>query len=391
MKTALRVAVLVILVTCTAHGQAPGLQWFDRGALTPQAVAALNLLNDATVYGLEPAHYALALSADEVRRAVSGRATSQQQTRFDSELTTALRRFVAHVHFGRVAPESLGFHLRGTKPPFDADHAVAEVARAPDVLAAITQLEPGARPYRTLKQALRYYRTLAQDPTLTQLAPFKRSLRAGETYADAAKIARLLVATGDLQQTHVPAAAIYTAELAAGIARFQLRHGLTADGVIGRATYGALTTPLTERVRQIELTLERWRWTSTLPRPDIVVNVPQFMLFALPRANRAEDTLEMRVIVGKSYPHTRTPVFTADLTHVIFQPYWECRRASCSASCCRSFARMSAISIDITWRSYAAQATMRGRSSRRWRVSNSSRAARRGCGSDLAPTTASAT
>jgi murein L,D-transpeptidase YcbB/YkuD len=84
-----------------------------------------------------------------------------------------------------------------------------------------------------------------------------------------------------------------------------------------------LTTPLSRRVRQIELTLERWRWlAASQQRPDIVVNIPQFMLYTLPPAHQSEAlTLEMPVIVGRSY--TSTPVFMAQIDEVVFQPYWD--------------------------------------------------------------------
>jgi murein L,D-transpeptidase YcbB/YkuD len=70
--------------------------------------------------------------------------------------------------------------------------------------------------------------------------------------------------------------------------------------------------------------MERWRWLSATTRPNIVVNIPQFMLIALPREqDAAEEPLEMRAIVGQTYPHTRTPVFTTAITQVVFQPYWD--------------------------------------------------------------------
>jgi len=81
-----------------------------------------------------------------------------------------------------------------------------------------------------------------------------------------------------------------------------------------------LNTPLRRRVRQLQLTLERWRWVPhKFPRPPIVVNIPEFRLRALGDSYLTE--LDMKVVVGKAYRH-RTPVFAAELTHVIFRPYW---------------------------------------------------------------------
>jgi murein L,D-transpeptidase YcbB/YkuD len=80
-------------------------------------------------------------------------------------------------------------------------------------------------------------------------------------------------------------------------------------------------------VRKIELTLERWRWLPAFRTPPIIVNIPQFRLFAFrTTADRAAEILQMDVIVGRTFPRTRTPVFVADMTSVIFRPYWDVPR-----------------------------------------------------------------
>jgi murein L,D-transpeptidase YcbB/YkuD len=82
------------------------------------------------------------------------------------------------------------------------------------------------------------------------------------------------------------------------------------------------------KVRQIELTLERWRWLPVFRTPPIIVNIPEFRLFAFrTTADRAADILQMDVIVGRTFPRTRTPVFVADMTSVIFRPYWDVPRS----------------------------------------------------------------
>lgn len=80
---------------------------------------------------------------------------------------------------------------------------------------------------------------------------------------------------------------------------------------------------LAARVRKIDLTLERWRWLPAFQTPPIIVNIPEFRLFAFRQtADRAADILQMDVIVGRTFPRTRTPVFAADMKSVIFRPYW---------------------------------------------------------------------
>ena len=81
-------------------------------------------------------------------------------------------------------------------------------------------------------------------------------------------------------------------------------------------------------VRKIDLTLERWRWLPTFTTPPVIVNIPEFRLFAFrTTADRAADILQMDVIVGRTFPRTRTPVFVADMKSVIFRPYWDVPRS----------------------------------------------------------------
>ena len=100
------------------------------------------------------------------------------------------------------------------------------------------------------------------------------------------------------------------------LVRFQVRHRLDVDGALGRATLDALNVPLARRVRQIEFALERSRWLpSRLASPPIIVNIPQFELFAFRTTeDRERDILIMDVVVGKVFPQNNTPVFVSDMT-----------------------------------------------------------------------------
>ena len=114
---------------------------------------------------------------------------------------------------------------------------------------------------------------------------------------------------------------LYDAALVEAVKRFQARHILDADGVVGSATIEALNVPLAARVRQLELAMERGRWLPALSeRPMVFVNVPIFRLWASDPV-RGEEALRMNVVVGKSLSHS-TPLFVQEMEYVIFRPYW---------------------------------------------------------------------
>jgi len=110
----------------------------------------------------------------------------------------------------------------------------------------------------------------------------------------------------------------------AAVKQFQTRQGFEPDGVIGPATIGRLSRPFDQRVRQIELALERFRWLPvSFTAPPIIVNIPAFRLFAFRGLTDREDNmLAMDVVVGAAYDK-HTPVFAADMRYLIFRPYWE--------------------------------------------------------------------
>lgn len=196
------------------------------------------------------------------------------------------------------------------------------------------------RHYQLLEAARARYAPLATRRDLTNLPPLpRRAISSGEAYSGAAALRMLLAALGDLPPASPApgsvdsqpqaAPAVLDAPLVVALMRFQERHGLRPDGVLGPATWRALTTPLITRLHQIDYTLARWRSLPANPyRRAIFVNIPRFRLYAMQDTEDHEaDLLQMDVVVGQIGTKLRTPTFTADLTHLIFRPYWDVPRS----------------------------------------------------------------
>jgi murein L,D-transpeptidase YcbB/YkuD len=175
--------------------------------------------------------------------------------------------------------------------------------------------------YERTQTALERYRALAAEDDGESLPEIVEPVRPGEMYDGLPRLIRLLLLVGDLPiDIPVPDSNIYgDASLVAAVKRFQRRHGLEASGRIDKATVAQLNVPLSFRVRQLEVALERWRRHPYDPsRPAIVLNLPEFRLRAF-RANRME--LEMKIVVGHAVDR-QTPLLSALLDTVIFRPYW---------------------------------------------------------------------
>jgi murein L,D-transpeptidase YcbB/YkuD len=294
--------------------------WLIKGHPTRQALELLSEIGQAQARGLRPADYNINLLSRPPD-------TPEDFARQDIQLTLAAARFVGDLHDGRVDPREAGYDLEIPRPPIDVAGLLATLATAPSVAAALDAIEPQYRHYALLKQALGHYRELASHPELNPLPnPGKTSIKPGEVYVGAPALRRLLVALGDMAaMTGSPADFHLDPDTVRALTAFQARHGLAQDGQLGRDTYQALITPFTDRVRQIELSLERWRWLPPkLTAPSILVNIPQYRLFALYTTDDLEQQmLKMDVIVGKTFPLLQTPVFVADMRYIVLRPYWD--------------------------------------------------------------------
>ena len=306
---------------------ANALLWSRGGVATAQARALIGTLQSASDYGLSAGDYGAAQLAAELAALSAQRpAPSAGWSGFDRELTGSALTLVRHLHFGRIEPHAAGFDMPARAERFDAAAIVEQLAVRSDTGAVLTGAEPGYLHYRLLRQSLARYRELAADTPLPSLPPLPhRSVKPGEYYAGAPQLRQRLAAVGDLpSQQASRAGAMLDEELVGAIKRFQYLHGLAEDGALGTTTLAALRVPFAQRVRQIELTLERWRWVPPLEPPTLIVNIPAFRLFLIRSAVDDEaEMLRMNVIVGRQYPQLHTPVFTADMTAVLFRPYWD--------------------------------------------------------------------
>jgi murein L,D-transpeptidase YcbB/YkuD len=302
--------------------------WLESGTPTVQARRLAQALRDAGAHGLDPADYDAHWIDAQIRELLAAPdAREARWAALDLRLSSAVLRYVMHLHYGRVDPRAGGFNLPVPRADLDPIETLDRLAGADDTAAVLAAIEPHFHHYRLLEAALANYRRLAPDDGLTALPPLgPRSVRPGERYSGATALRRLLAALGDLDPD-APAASrdsTLDSDLVAALRSFQERHGLVADGVLGKHTYAALTVPLARRVRQIELTLERWRWLPAFETSPIVVNIPAFRLYAFRTTeDRESDMLRMDVIVGRSFPETQTPVFMAQMRHVVFRPYWD--------------------------------------------------------------------
>jgi murein L,D-transpeptidase YcbB/YkuD len=291
------------------------------------AKAAIAALQDATLHGLSPAEY----DADALARQLND-VNASSSAQLDIALTSAMLHYLADLRVGRVRSE---YHTTLPDPrlkAFDPVERLRQALQEKRLAAAIEEAEPAMPLYKRVRGTLAEYRALARKPHVDLPAlPARTKIEAGAPYPHAIALHNRLALLGDMDAgAALPQEGRYMPELAAAVKRFQLRHGLTSDGILGRGTIAALNVPLSQRVRQLELTLERLRWLPDFaPGPIIAVNLPAYRLWAFDTSTGvgvAEPALEMRVIVGAAVK-TQTPLFIGQMRYLEFNPYWNVPRS----------------------------------------------------------------
>ena len=320
------------LVRCKrrcSNADVPGTEeplWFEAGRPTVQAQQAVEILLAAAEEGLEPHHYQAPDLSLAVTRAGAGAAlTPAQHIQLDSALSQAMQHYLSDLSLGRVNPWQIKANFSApVGPTTDIAGWLRAAVREQRLSQAVAQLATQAPMAAPLRRALAHYRALAEHPAWQLPLPVLpgRKLEAGQAWSGLPLLAQRLQALGDLAAA-TPAPDRLEGELLAALARFQERHGLTPDGVLGRRTLQQLNVPPEQRAEQIALTLERLRWTPLRQAARmVVVNVPEFVLRAYEVRNGKIDVkLTMKVIVGKALD-TRTPLFDEQMRFIEFSPYW---------------------------------------------------------------------
>lgn len=302
-----------------------GRAWIAENKLTPQAQAIIRVLQNAEVKGLRSEDYDGLLWNERVARIASSgfKPSPAEMDRFDLALTVSVLRYVSALHRGRVDPRRLRVDLNIDHNRYKLGEFVrSNLVKAPDVNAIFEQVECAYAGYRRTLLALKHYMDLEREGEGDPLPPITKAIKPGGTYPGLNALARRLQRLGDLSPAdwHANASAVYEGAVVDAIKSFQDRNGLAVNGTIDQATFQNLVTPFSRRVVQLQLALERWRWLPhNLPGRMIAVNVPEFELRAY---DNYQVTLNMRVIVGKTFPDRRTPLFQDQMEYLIFRPYW---------------------------------------------------------------------
>lgn len=296
--------------------------WCNSRSLQPQVDTLLKAIRTADQEALWPNDYHLAKIAAIVESVQQQLAENKaldprQLVDLDLLLTDAFLIYGSHLVAGKVNPETIDSEWFANRREIDLAVHLQTALEKKQIEEALHGLLPPQPGYARLRQALARYRDLAANGGWPSV-PDGPKLQKGDRGERALALRQRLIAAGDLDPAAGDSLDLFDEIVEEALRKFQRRHGLDADGVVGATTFANLNVPVEERLRQVVLNMERWRWLpQDLGQRHILVNIANFELDVF---ESDQIVLVMRVMVGKDY--RRTPVFSDRMNYLVLCPYW---------------------------------------------------------------------
>ncbi|HIP42208.1 MAG TPA: hypothetical protein EYG90_06860 [Campylobacterales bacterium] len=234
----------------------------------------------------------------------------------------------------KLRKKGVGGHWIKHKPPY----SLSELMLKPNILETMNQITPKYFGYKGLLKSLQKLQTMELKGGWEKLPIFKK-LELGDQGVNVISLRKRLKISGDLKECKLTAQKLFEKDtieetedsikfqpdatfdvcLADAVKKFQLRHGLTTDGIVGVGTIKALNISVEAKIETVLLNLDRIKWLPReLDERYLVVNIPEYMLHYM---ESGQDKQNIKVIVGDTrHP---TPIFGEEISYIVLNPYWK--------------------------------------------------------------------
>jgi len=304
--------------------------WTDGRALTAAGRGVHDAIGQADTDGLSPERYGhdtaarllAALEPESRRDRLPDSASVQHRVALELLLTEGMARYSADLVTGTLDPEEAGVDWRIERESARQGVVLENLAAGRDAAEVVDRLRPAIPYYDRMRTALAAFREAADRGGWPEV-PAGETLREGERNAGVAALRERLVRGTDGQEAELARAGsadptLFDAALKEAVERFQRRHSIDPDGAVGPETLKELNHTVDERIAEMKLNLDRWRWLpNELGERFVMVNIAGFELEVVESGRAIES---MSVVVGRL--ERQTPVFADSIQFVVVNPYW---------------------------------------------------------------------
>ncbi|MBT9394652.1 L,D-transpeptidase family protein [Hymenobacter sp. NST-14] len=315
------------------------LGWFRNHELVPQAQTMLGVINKAADEGLNPKDYQIKNFDKLFQDLEAAQSDTTRRNALEKEIDVALSAtyftYASDFYRGTVDPravKSIDWDVKRNKVKLHK--ALMTILKERESTYGYYDFEPLHPEYDRLKKVLADYRAIQRNggwpaiPAATKLKPGAASpavaalrgrlLGASAVPAASAETPAVAVSNRPGDPAAAPAAQKYEGELVNAVKEFQTLNGLKPDGVVGGETLRELNVSVSQRIDQILMNMERWRWIPKKFEADyLLVNIPEYTLHVV---EDNKEVFNMPVIVGKRLHET--PIFSDKVEFVVLAPYW---------------------------------------------------------------------
>jgi L,D-transpeptidase YcbB len=311
------------------RGQAGQAAWVGRKGLLTSGRAIHEAVGAAWEDGLPPVRYRHNIAVDRIARLQKTGDSALSDTTFvrtlaelDVLLTEGFNRMARDLVAGMLDPEDAGLDYRIVKDRPPADAILARVLNGEAPADIVAKLRPAILQYGRMRTALLAYHEAESRGDWPQVRT-DSTLKEGGRADAVAQVRQRLVNGVNIEEAALARAGaadptLFDADLAVAVQRFQDRHAIEADGAVGEATARELNHTIAERIADLRLNLDRWRWLPDyLGDRYVIVNIAGFELEVVDQGRIIES---MNVVVGQ-VAH-ETPLFADSIRYVVVNPYW---------------------------------------------------------------------
>lgn len=276
-------------------------------------------LKSAYEEGLDPGDYHLEKINKLLEKSKEGKLNHEDKTDLDLLMTDALIMYASHLFEGKLEQSDLRktWDVERNEGPSNPDSLLTATLHNQNVKSVLEDFKPNNYMYKLMKFHLKKLREEAATggwPTVSE----GETLKPGDTSDRVVEIRKYLLAVGDLDKEPIGSEAVFDEDLEEAVKKFQWRHKLTSDGIVGKGTIEQMRISIEDRIDMLLLNLERTRWVFQQPDDDfLLVNIAGFHVR---RITDRKEVFDSRVIVGKY--HKETPVFKGVMKYIVINPTW---------------------------------------------------------------------
>lgn len=306
--------------------------WVKGGELTEEGDSVYAVVANSDDDGLNPQNYGIGAATELRKRLLAvkeGDADSlkpqlgRMSAELDVVLSEGMARYASHLAQGAIDPKQSGLDWRIPReqaPEEDVLNALVTGRKPAEVVAA---LRPKSLHYQRFRQAFARYLELEKRGVVWPQIPEGAEVKTGERSPAVALLRQRMVASPDPTEAELAGRGqaqpdVYDPQLEQAVKHFQERHSIEPDGTLGPGTVKELNHTLAERMEELRLNMDRWRWLPhEMGERYVLVNVAGFELEMIENGKAIEA---MNVVVGQL--QNRTPIFADTMEHVVVNPYW---------------------------------------------------------------------